>query len=505
MRSIPTDPHKPNDADLREMTDGNQAGKSGLGRVLMNVAFITGSNITGRLLTLVLHAALARAFGAEGLGGLATAVAISTYFVFLVDFGTAPRLEREGATSPVELGNLFAEALGFKLALSVPAAGAVVLLALFLPFDGWVVELCVLIAIASIIRSFAYTTQAVCRARERIDLVGVTLVLDTAAFVGTSLIALGLGLPLVSIGYASIFAALVQLGSATLFARRFISFSIRFPPRLSVARAALPYATTSLSVLAFAQIDVLIMAFIESTAFVGRYSAVSRLLLIAGTLGVMSTSAILPTAARVFANATSERFDEIINGAIRLVVAIGLGASAGVAIIAEPLLATIYGPDFVELTGLLRLGAPYLAFKFAVSILGVSLTSIGRQGDRARSVLLGLVATVVFVLTLVPVLGLTGAVASMVASELVLATSLLWFLRHRLHWGRFFVTILSSLVAAAGALATFSAFGPAESLAETALANIVPGIAFLAIWLASGDGVRAFQFVNALRSRPPPK
>lgn len=66
--------------------------RSGLYRVLANIAFITGANLFGRLLNLVLHATLGRLFGPEGLGGYSTAIAIAGYFIFMADFGMSPRI-----------------------------------------------------------------------------------------------------------------------------------------------------------------------------------------------------------------------------------------------------------------------------------------------------------------------------------------------------------------------------------------------------------------------------
>ena len=161
------------------------------------------------------------------------------------------------------------------------------------------------------------------------------------------------------------------------------------PPDWSLIRSALPYATSSLTILAFAQIDILIISFTESADFVGKYAAVSRLILIAGTFSSLATSAVLPAATRIFSSGSQERFDHLINSALRMVLSIGFAVAIGTAGLAQFTMSALYGDAFANLYPLLQAGAVLLIFKFAVSVLSIALTSCGRQADRARAMLIG--------------------------------------------------------------------------------------------------------------------
>lgn len=471
----------------------------GLRRVLSNIAFITGSTFFGRLLNFILYASLGRLFGPEGLGGYSTAVALATYFIFAVDFGLAPRLEREGAVHPERLEEEFAEALGMKLPMAAIALLSLAGVRLILPFDPWIVDLCIFFSIASIVNSFGYLTQAVCRSRERLDLAAISTVLNAVSFVGTSLLLLSSGYGISALGVTSIGAALVQVGSSSFFASRFIRFSVRFPPRWAVAKSALPYATTSLAMLAFAQIDILIMSFIATAEMVGRYAAISRFLVISGTLAALASSAVLPTAARMFSRASRETFDDLINGALRAYVTIGSTIALGLAMVSEPLMGGIYGSDFADLYPLLQAGTLYLVLKFAVSIFAMTLTSTGRQLDRARSVLIGLGSTVILVFVLVPPLGVTGAVIALVASELTLAACLSFFLRERIAWGRLLRTAVCIGVAAAGGLLVHH-LSIVNGRTFPHLVSIgLSLLAYLVVLIATGEAMRSIRFFMGLR------
>jgi O-antigen/teichoic acid export membrane protein len=478
---------------------------SSLQRVLANIAFITGANLIIRALNLVLHVALGRLFGSEGLGGYVTAIALSAYFIFLADFGISPRIVREGAAAPELQEEEFAKALAPKLALSAIGLVLVALLGFVLPYETWVVQLCQVLSVAAIVRSIAYLPEMICRARERLDLEGAAQTIPVIIMVGTSLTLLHFGYPVSAIGWAVLGSSILHLVLALAFARRFIRIRIQMPPDWSLIRSALPYATSSLTILAFAQIDILIISFTESADFVGKYAAVSRLILIAGTFSSLATSAVLPAATRIFSSGSQERFDHLINSALRMVLSIGFAVAIGTAGLAQFTMSALYGDAFANLYPLLQAGAVLLIFKFAVSVLSIALTSCGRQADRARAILIGLAATIVFVAITVPLFGLAGAVGSMVASEFVLAICLGIFLRKHIQWKRLFRTLFYLSGASVAALAAYVQFAQSAHLVTTLIATTVATLTYLAFFFVSGEGIRAVRFVSSLRTPSPSK
>ena len=472
--------------------------RSGLYRVLANIAFITGANLFGRLLNLVLHAALGRFFGPEGLGGYATAIAIAGYFMFMADFGMSPRIVREGAITPEQLDEEYANALGFKIAMGAVSLAILILVVRLLPYEDSVIELVFLLGLASIVRSFSYLNESVCRARERLDLEGAIGLLNAALFVGGTLILFYLGYSVRAVGWVSLGAASVQLVVSVLCARRFVSIRVKLPPWLRLGRAALPYATTSLSLLAFAQVDVLIVSMIESQEFVGHYASVSRLLLIAGTFGALAGAGVLPTASRLYGRSDSARFDALVNEALRFALLVGGMAALGLAFISRPVMGLIYGEQFADLYPLLRAGSIYVLFKFSVSVLAMVLTSIGRQGSRARATLIGFASTVVLVLALTPYWGLAGTVGAMVGSEFIFMSCLCWFLSARIRWPSILRTVFALLVC--GAIATWAhlALLKENGWLNLCIATIVPLLVYLGLLFISGEGRRAWRFARAL-------
>lgn len=467
----------------------------------MNIAFIMGSSLLGRVLNLLLHAALARVFGPVGLGGYATAVAVAGYFVFAADFGLSPRLTREGAIAPQRLAEEYAGALGLKLITGVAAFLALAVICHVLPYEFEVRALCFLLGCSAIIRSFSYLNESVCRARERLDLEGISSLLGTASFVCLGLLLIALDYPVRAVGIAAIGANCLQLLLSAIFARRFIPLGLRLPPRWQIARAALPYATTSLTLLAFAQIDVLLISLIETQEFVGRFASLSRLLLIAGTVGALAAGAILPTASRLYVSSSVERFQQLVNECVRGVLMLSGLVMLGVVVVAKSMIVAIYGDAFSDLAPLLQAGSVYLVFKLTVSILAMMLTATGRQGARARSMLVGLAATVVLVLSLVPLFGIGGAVAAMIGSEFILAGCLSFCLSETLTWGRHLRTLASATLASVGGVSLYLWLSQQVGVGWSVASVALPLLLYAAIGLATGEGVRTIRFVASLRER----
>ncbi|MBB83432.1 MAG: hypothetical protein CL931_06440 [Deltaproteobacteria bacterium] len=469
--------------------------------ILKNVGLFTGASLFSRVLALVLQGTLARLFGAEGLGAYATAVSIATYFTFLVDMGLSPRLVREGAVSPDELEEEFARAFGLKIVAGLAVLPLIATLYLTLPYDQEVRDLTVLVALGQVVMSFSYLFNSVCRAAERLDLEGAATLVHGLVFVGTSLTCLWMELPLISIGFASIAASIAQATLSASMAARFIRLRLDWRPHFGTLRAALPYATTSLTILAFTQIDILILSIIASQKLVGEYTSVSRLLLIAGTMAAIAGSAVLPTASRIYASQDRERFAEIVVGALGFVFLIGGAAATGLFVLADYLIQIVYGQDFASLSSLLQFGAIFMLLKFPVSASSILLTSSGRQSDRARSVIIGLFATVVFVLGLVPLLGLWGAVLAMVLSELATLICMLYHLRDHFRGAILARRFGTALFAVATAMACHVALANQSDTGAMHLFSIAAPLAlFAAIVLGLGEVRRTLEFLGVIRA-----
>jgi O-antigen/teichoic acid export membrane protein len=452
--------------------------------IAKNIGALTAVNLLGRLLNFAVVAIVARTYGAEGLGGYATATAVSGFFLVLADLGLSSRLVREAARDPDRTGRVYARSMSVKTLTSLTACLVLVGLFFVLPYEPWVRNLIVLLAISWMIRSYTQMNHSVVRAKEHMELEAVSVLVQNVLFIGGALACLLFGFSLVALGWAAIGAALAQLAVSAAIARRFSPLRLTGRPHWQTMRDAAPFSATLLSSIAFGHSNVVVLSLIASQTLVGEFSSVSRVLLLASVVPQLVTLAVVPAFSRVYGRDDAARFRRLTTASLRiLLIAAGAGAVALVAA-SHLVMRLVYGEELESLHPLLQLGTLYLVFQFTSAPLGMALTAAGRQGARARAIVIALAATVPMILVLTPLLGVLGAVIALVASQLVLAVASAVPLRDLLAPGDLFRN--AAWVAAAGGLAVACHFWLAAA-GQPLLAVVAPLAVYPAVLLPSGE------------------
>lgn len=388
-------------------------------RVGKNLAVLIGSHVVNRIAHLILLGVVGRLMGAEVLGGYAVSLAVAAIFLFATDLGLSPWLTREIAARPQDLDGVYARALGVKVAASGLALAGLLLIRLVLPYPPWVVDLSALLVLAALIESVSQMNNAVCRARERMELEAVAATIQTVVVVGGSIWLLGAGYPPVTLGYAAIAGALAEVVVTFIFVRRYVRVQIRLPRDLSTLRECGPYAVTSLNALAFFQFDVLLLSLVVSQAEVGRFAAISRLLQGAGYVTLLAGSAILPTLTVAWSISGREAFRAIGARIIRGGLLVAATTAILLLVSARVVMVGIYGPEFSQLSPVLQLGSAYLFLRVLAETLATVLTASGRQSVASASRLGGTVAMWLLLVLLAPSWATAGAVLALIAGEAI--------------------------------------------------------------------------------------
>jgi O-antigen/teichoic acid export membrane protein len=376
------------------------------------------SHLLNRLLFVGLLGVIGHRFGAEALGGYALASAIGVIFLFGADLGLSPRITREGAANPAELGRHFSESLGAKLSLAGLGIALFPLLYTLLPYPVWVRELCVLLAVAALLESFSFLNNAVCRSRQRMEFEAFAATTQAIVVVGGSLWVLLTGRPLQLLGWAAIAGSAAELALSAVVVRRFVPWRVA-RPRWEVLRAASPYAVASLNAASFFQVELLVLALIVEQVAVGQFASISRLLQGAGYLALLVAGAGLPALTVIHERRGSVAYRTAAAFVLWLGLLGGLAAAGLLVLLAEPIMTGVYGQGFAILAPLLRLGGLFLLLKCVSEALAVVLAASGGQGYAARSRVLGVLSSWVLFLVLTPPFGLRGALLALVLGELL--------------------------------------------------------------------------------------
>ncbi len=465
-------------------------------RILGNIGAITASNFAGRLFLLFLNAAIARVYGAEGLGGYASAVAVSAYFLLGADMGLSPRLVREGAVDPEGIDEEYSRATALKVPITAIALVILWVLFLTLPYEPDVLALCMLMSLNSLVQSWSYLNHGVCRAREHLGLEAISGILHAIFFAGGAAILVGFGAPLIVVGVMALVSACGQWFWSRSFARRFARLRLGWPPKWSALRDAAPYATASLSGVAFQQIDILMMSVMTSLSTVGEYAAITRLLRMTGFLSNMAGNAVLPTASRVYSR-SADRFREVSAPALAFSLGAGGAVATGLVAGAALLLRWIFGESFERLAPLFQLGSLYAWLTFGSAAGAMLLTACGRQGIRARSLTLATLGKAAGVLFLVPTLGVLGGVVALLIGEALLLLTYLHGLRGAVAFAGIFRTLVSTFLAFA--IGTASFFAAQDAGWHLLLVLATPLMVYPLVLLLTGEAHRARSFLQADR------
>src|SRR5581483_10906450 len=114
---------------------------------------------------------------------------------------------------------------------------------------------------------------------ELMQYISVTGIVTRAINTIVGVAALLLGYGIYGIGAVAIIAAVVGMAMQLIFLKRYHSISLRVnvPRLLSLLRSGLPYLVSSLGLVAYGQVDLLIISSLLNTTQVGWYGLASRL------------------------------------------------------------------------------------------------------------------------------------------------------------------------------------------------------------------------------------
>ena len=397
-------------------------------RAMANTTLRAAAEIVGKLVSLLLFAAIAREGGHAGLGAFVLAFAFGQLVLVPVDFGLDRQLTRRVAESPPAAGRLWKTVHAVKLALLVPivAVAAVALLLLGYSRDTRLVVVALLPGL--VFDSLARTAFGVLQGIERGGPIGIGIVAQrvTGAGLGVLMLGLGHGVPAAAAGYSA-GAAFGYVLTVVLLDRH---VGLRRAGGAQPAgwslllRTSLPFGLQEVfSVLLF-RLDALILALLATEAAVGRYGAAFRLF--EATLFVSySLSSAFSAMYTYLGLDTVPSIGAAFGRSLKAALAILVPCAVALGVLAEPILTTIYGDDFAVAAPALRLLAPVVVL-VGVFILSASL--IAGRGDpavTARLTGLMVLVNVGLNLALIPAYEEQGAAAAMLVTEAVLVLAVL--------------------------------------------------------------------------------
>lgn len=385
--------------------------------VMVNGVAMLAARLLAPAFSFAINVGVARLFGSEALGVYVHLMALLVVFQTFAGAGISLLLAREIAARPGDARVALRRARSFGLGTGLLATAA---------FVAWTsatlpearAEAATWLALAVLPSAWMSAHEGFFLARRRHHLVTLVVLAENAAKLGLALavflaggglVGLCAGIAVARVGAFGLGTALVSRAGYAGAWRASAQGLRRF------GRTLTPFAAIfSLSMLYY-RVDVLLVEHLLGEGPTGLFGGALALHTVLLLLPDSAMAAIYPRLAATYA-ASYDAYAAATGTTARLLAAGTVPLALAMIVLAEPLLALVYGGEFREAAPVLRLLAASLPLHAANGALGHALQAGHRQGAALKVVALVVVLHVGLSLVLIPRLGIEGAALALLLS-----------------------------------------------------------------------------------------
>ncbi|MDD5109633.1 MAG: flippase [Patescibacteria group bacterium] len=405
-------------------------------RVAHNTAFLTGAQITQKMLSFGYFWYLSNQLGKSSLGTYLFALSFATLFGSGTDLGLTPVLVRETARQP-EQGNAYLRnVIGLKLILTFLAVAAA---AIAITVSGKPVETRTLVYAAGgivLLDAFTLSFWGIFKASrnlvyESIATIAVQLVIITGGIIvlQTSRSTLHLVLNLV-------LAAVVNFLFAVIFLRRRLGYRLLPKWDRSVLRMFLKFTPAFAMSLVFVKIygvaDTVLLGYLGNTVDIANYSIPTKVVTsLQQVIPAAFASVIYPVFTQCYQRGGAE-LSRLFERACLYLLGVSIPATVALVTLAPKILSTVW-PAYTEVTYAFRLMALALPFIFLTFPTGYLLNACDRQRRTTFNRGVYVMLSVLGNLMLIPIAGYRGSAGIFLVTNAALLVFDGWAVRRLLH------------------------------------------------------------------------
>jgi len=362
-----------------------------------------------------------RLLGRTDVGAYTFLVVFTTYLDTLVDFGLNALLAREVPRDPSIARAALRTVSVLRLGLWLVGLPLVVIV--YGPardLAGLTTEAAaagVIFYIALLPTVLAKSASGVLWGLERLDITSAVSILATVLKTVLGAIVLFGGLGLIGLAGTSLVVNVVTTVSLLVLLRLRMPTSTHASPHVPWLRQSWPLFINQLLQGLFFKIDALLLPSLAGLSAAGAYGAAYRVSEGAGMISSSFTLALFPRLAR----GGGESMGGAYRLGLRLLLEIALPLAAGIALLAEPIIAFVGGREYLPDAAIaLSILICYLPLSYANGLTQYVLIAANRQRLLTLAFVGALVFNVVANFALIPRFGYVGAAWVTVLSEVVL-------------------------------------------------------------------------------------
>ncbi|HTK05511.1 MAG TPA: flippase [Candidatus Eisenbacteria bacterium] len=394
------------------------------GKVAKNTALLVAAFVGQKILSFVYFTLAARAVGVEGAGKYVIATSFTTIFSIFVDLGLANVLVREVAKFPQKAETLLANVLGIKAVLAALSVVGVWIGAMLL---GYPPDVRLMIAIASgvmVLDSIHLVFYGVMRGFQNLRYESIGVITGQVVTILTgSLFFFVLHLPLPFLIVA------LLCGSAWNVLWSWMMLRKHFPVRIRLAydgaivsyfrTVTVPFALAGIFSRVYSYIDSIMLSKLATAAEVGIYGVAYKLAFAFQFLPMSFAAAVYPAMSDYYVN-DRQKLGRIFDESMKYLMFMVVPLAFGIAVLARPIIAAVYGRAFVGAVVPLQILIFSLIFAFLYWPAGSLLNACDRQGSNTIIMGITMVANAALNAVLIPLYGAVGAACAALAGNFIL-------------------------------------------------------------------------------------
>ncbi len=351
------------------------------GRVIKNTAILTFGQIVTLVLGMVFTALLSRHIGPEGYGKYAFAHSTIAMMMVFVSFGFSTLPIRNVAQKREEASKYFSNIVFMKALLSFVVFSLFLIAVLAGNYSRDMISLMLLVGASAILEALTQVSVSIFYAFEKMKYDVLTQVVRAVAALGLGAGAIFLGCNLIQIVAVLIFASVLR---ATLTLIMLWGKIVKFKLEVDlgfckkIVIASIPFSLLIVVSAIFSNVSVVMLGSMVGDGAAGWYASAIRVIEMLLIVPGMFLTSIYPVFSRFYAS-SKESLALSYSKSFDWGLLLGLPMAAGIFLVADRVIALIFGPGFENAADALRLLSVVVLVGFCNNVNGAILNAMGRE------------------------------------------------------------------------------------------------------------------------------
>ncbi len=404
--------------------------------VAQNTSFLTAASVLQKVISFFYFIFVARLVGVGNTGAYFFAIAFSTIFTVVADFGLGPVLTRETARFPDRGQQYFNTVFWTKIFFGLGAYGLMVCFANLLNYSETTKLLISISGITMFSDNLTTAFNSVFRAKKNLifESGGVIVSQLTTLIIGTLALLNHWSLVWLILAYTiPSFLNLIYMG---FFLDRVYGIFIQLIWNKQVFKifltTALPFAIAGIIGRLYSYSDTLLMSKMLTEKELGWWSVPYKITFAFQFVPMALSASVYPVFSSLFIS-ERDKIGQLFEKSWRYLFIIVMPLALGIIAIADPVVMHVLGEQFAPSVLPLRILLLSLIFGFLTFITGALLNATNKQKIQTALVSVALLVNIILNIILLPVWGINGAAVAALISNAALCLLGFHFSKKQVH------------------------------------------------------------------------